>query len=108
MAIEPGSKSINEFHQHYKKTILSTFIFFLIGLIVTIGLVLHFSKIATITELNFWIVIICVFIITTGAGLFLIKVVTAPMCQILLALAHKNSSCAAKAIKFKSSSSGRY
>ena len=91
MAIEPGSKSINEFHQHYKKTILSTFIFFLLGLIITIGLVLHFSKIATITELNFWIVIICVSIITTSAGLFLIKIVTAPMCQILLALAHKNS-----------------
>lgn len=90
MAIEPGSKSINDFHKYYKKIVFAAFAAFTLILAIIIGVTLQLSQVATITEITFWLIIVIYLAISTIAGLILIKIVTTPTCQILLALSHKN------------------
>ena len=89
MAIDPQSKTLREYRQYYLTSVILVLLFSLIGLLVGLGIALHLSGVAQLDEVNFWIVMLVIFII--GAVLFIIiaKRITQPLSDILAALAHK-------------------
>ena len=68
MAIDPQSKTLREYRQYYLTSVILVLLFSLIGLLVGLGIALHLSGVAQLDEVNFWIVMLAIFVISAEIG----------------------------------------
>ena len=88
MAIDPASKTLREYKQYYYRKVILVLLSSSACIILGLGIALHFTAIS-ISQLNFWIIILITAILQILFSISIVKIIAAPLNKILAALSHK-------------------
>ncbi len=88
MAIDPASKTLREYKQYYYRKVILVLLSASACIILGLGIALHFTAIS-ISQLNFWIIILITAILQILFSISIVKIIAAPLNKILAALSHK-------------------
>ena len=88
MAIDPKSKTLREYKQYYYQKVILVLLSANACVILGLATTLHFTGMS-ISQLNFWIIILVTAILQIISSISIVKIITAPLNKILAALSHK-------------------
>ena len=88
MAIDPKSKTLREYKQYYYQKVILVLLSANACVILGLAITLHFTGMS-ISQLNFWIIILVTAILQIISSISIVKIITAPLNKILAALSHK-------------------
>ena len=89
MAVSPSAEPLRGYRQYYYKKIIGVFALVSLSTLLALGIILAATGAAPIHKLNFWLIILIIFIIETASFAAAMKVIAEPRRQILAALSHK-------------------
>ena len=88
MAIDPASKTLREYKQYYYRKVILVLLSASACIILGLGIALHFTAFS-ISQLNFWIIILITAILQILFSISIVKIIATPLNKILAALSHK-------------------
>ena len=88
MAVEPGSKTLRDYQNYYRRQVISTLVGILAVLLVGLGILLQLTGAASVTTTSFWLIILVVMALGLVLLMVAMKIMARPLCELLAALSH--------------------